>query len=167
MVKVREPQPGEILGQNYLLEQELGRGGFGVVFKARHIDIDRVVAIKVLLATYAAKDPRAKDRFKREAMIAASLDYPNSLRIFDYGETEAMQLLYGKSRYVTSEFELYDEQASFDAALIRLGLDLSGFGPNAQTLDGALRERLLRIYGFRIVSTSIEGGSVELEENAP
>ncbi len=86
--KVREPQPGEVLGQNYLLEKELGRGGFGVVFKARHIDIERVVAIKVLLATYAKKDPRAKDRFKREAMIAASLDYPNSLRIFDYGETD-------------------------------------------------------------------------------
>jgi len=88
VTRVREPVPGEILGQNYLLEQELGRGGFGVVFKARHIDIERVVAIKVLLATYAAKDPRAKDRFKREAMIAASLDYPNSLRIFDYGETD-------------------------------------------------------------------------------
>ena len=87
-MKVREPQAGEILGGNYILEQELGRGGFGVVFKARHIDIERVVAIKVLLATYAAKDPRAKDRFKREAMIAASLDYPNSLRIFDYGETD-------------------------------------------------------------------------------
>ncbi len=88
MINVREPVPGEVLGHNYLLEQELGRGGFGVVFKARHIDIERVVAIKVLLATYAKKDPRAKDRFKREAMIAASLDYPNSLRIFDYGETE-------------------------------------------------------------------------------
>jgi len=88
MTNGREPVPGEILGHNYLLEQELGRGGFGVVFKARHIDIERVVAIKVLLATYAKKDPRAKDRFKREAMIAASLDYPNSLRIFDYGETE-------------------------------------------------------------------------------
>ncbi len=88
MTKVRVPEPGEVLGQNYLLEKEIGRGGFGVVFKARHIDIDRVVAIKVLLATYALKDPRAKDRFKREATIAASLDYPNSLRIFDYGETE-------------------------------------------------------------------------------
>jgi len=88
MTKVREPVPGEILGGNYLLEKELGRGGFGVVFKARHIEIERPVAIKVLLATYAMKDPRAKDRFKREATIAASLDYPNSLRIFDYGQTD-------------------------------------------------------------------------------
>jgi len=85
---VREPMPGEILAQNYLLERELGRGGFGVVFLARHLDIERSVAIKVLLATYAAKDPTAKERFRREAKIAASLGYPNSLRVFDYGETD-------------------------------------------------------------------------------
>ncbi|MBL8787894.1 MAG: serine/threonine protein kinase [Deltaproteobacteria bacterium] len=87
-MKVREPAPGEILGNNYIIEQELGRGGFGVVYKARHADIERVVAIKVLLATYAAKDASARERFRREAMIAASLDYPNSLRIFDYGSNE-------------------------------------------------------------------------------
>lgn len=85
---VREPQPGEVLGQSYLLDKELGRGGFGVVFKARHLTIERIVAIKVLLATFAKKDPTAKERFRREATIAASLDYPNSLRIFDYGETD-------------------------------------------------------------------------------
>jgi len=87
-MNVREPQPGEVIGLHYVIEKELGRGGFGVVFKARHIDIDRVVAIKVMLATYAQKDPTAKERFKREATIAASLDYPNTLRVFDYGETE-------------------------------------------------------------------------------
>jgi serine/threonine protein kinase len=86
-MNVREPQPGEVIGLHYVIEKELGRGGFGVVFKARHIDIDRVVAIKVMLATYAQKDPTAKERFKREATIAASLDYPNTLRVFDYGET--------------------------------------------------------------------------------
>ncbi len=88
MEKVVEPVPGDILGKHYLIESELGRGGFGVVFKARHIDIERVVAIKVLLATYARKDPSAKERFRREATIAASLNYPNSLRVFDYGETD-------------------------------------------------------------------------------
>ncbi len=102
MTKIREPLPGEILGHNYILEKEIGRGGFGVVFKARHLDIDRSVAIKVLLATYGMKDPRAKDRFKREATITASLEYPNSIRIFDYGETDegvfyiVMEFVHGK-----------------------------------------------------------------------
>ncbi|MCA9517491.1 MAG: serine/threonine protein kinase [Myxococcales bacterium] len=87
-MEVQEPRPGEIIGHNYIIESELGRGGFGVVFKARHLDIDRVVALKVLLATYARKDPSAVDRFRREATIAASLDYPNTVRVFDYGETD-------------------------------------------------------------------------------
>jgi|GEM_PF-1155943 len=101
MEKVVEPVPGDIIGHNYLIECEIGRGGFGVVFRARHIDIERMVAIKVMLATSAQKDPSAKDRFRREATIAASLNYPNSLRVFDYGETEGgvfylvMELLKG------------------------------------------------------------------------
>lgn len=85
---IREPRPGEVLGQHYVIESELGRGGFGVVFKARHLDIDRMVALKVLLATYGQKDPTAVDRFRREARIAASLSYPNTVRVFDYGETD-------------------------------------------------------------------------------
>ncbi|PKN59349.1 MAG: hypothetical protein CVU56_01415 [Deltaproteobacteria bacterium HGW-Deltaproteobacteria-14] len=85
---IREPRPGEVLGLHYVIESELGRGGFGVVFKARHLDIDRMVALKVLLATYGKKDPTAVDRFRREATIAASLSYPNTVRVFDYGETD-------------------------------------------------------------------------------
>jgi len=84
---IREPRPGEILGQHYIIDSELGRGGFGVVFRARHTDIDRLVALKVLLATYGKKDPTAVERFRREATIAASLSYPNTVRVFDYGET--------------------------------------------------------------------------------
>jgi len=86
-IDIREPRPGEILGHHYVIESELGRGGFGVVFKGRHLDIDRLVALKVLLATYGQKDPTAVDRFRREATIAASLNYPNTVRVFDYGET--------------------------------------------------------------------------------
>jgi serine/threonine protein kinase len=88
MTEVREPQPGELIGEHYVIEKEIGRGGFGVVFKARHSDIGRVVACKVLLATSANKEPSALERFRREATIAASLDYPNTVRVFDYGETD-------------------------------------------------------------------------------
>ena len=99
---VREPRPGELIGGRYIIEAELGRGGFGVVFGARHVEIDRPVAIKVLLATFAAADATAVERFRREAMIAASLGYPNSVQLYDYGETEhgvffiVMELLQGK-----------------------------------------------------------------------
>jgi len=99
--KVREPQPGDVLGGRYVIDKVLGRGGFGVVFKARHLEIDRAVAVKALLATYASRDHTAVKRFRREAQIAASLHYPNTVQLFDYGETDqgifyiVMELLNG------------------------------------------------------------------------
>jgi serine/threonine protein kinase len=102
-MQVREPAIGDVIGDRYHIEQVLGRGGFGVVYRARHIDMDRPVALKVLLTTYAAAEPSAVERFRREARIAASLAYPNTVRLFDYGETDqgvffiAMELLHGRT----------------------------------------------------------------------
>jgi len=72
------------------------------------------------------------------------------VQFFDYGEEEKAQLLYLKSRYVTPDFERYEEQAGFDAALVGLGIDLSGFGPDAQTLDEVLRTKAVRITDFEL-----------------
>jgi DNA phosphorothioation-associated putative methyltransferase len=74
---------------------------------------------------------------------------------FDYGQEEKVQLLYGKSRYVPADFEGYEEQVRFDAELAGLGIDLSGFGPDGETLEGALRERRLRIEGLRFVPVPV------------
>lgn len=83
-----EPQEGDILAGRYRLDQTLGRGGFGIVFKAHDQETQRTVALKVLHATYARKDPKAVERFRREAILSASIAYPNSVRVFDYGQTE-------------------------------------------------------------------------------
>jgi serine/threonine protein kinase len=110
-MQVREPAIGDIIGERYLIEQVLGRGGFGVVYRARHLHMDRPVALKVLLTTYAAAEPSAVERFRREARIAASLAYPNTVRLFDYGETErgvfyiAMELLHGRTLTAMLETE--------------------------------------------------------------
>ena len=73
---------------------------------------------------------------------------------FDYGEGEKVQVLYGKSRYVTEGFERYEEQVAFERALGRAmegaGLDLGGFGPDLAALEEALRDRRLQIRGFRL-----------------
>ncbi len=82
-----EPEVGDNLVDRYRLEQVLGRGGFGVVFRAHDLKTERTVALKVLHATYARKDPKAVERFRREAILSASIGYPNSVRVFDYGET--------------------------------------------------------------------------------
>lgn len=73
-----------LLGQ-YSLERELGRGGMGIVYLAREVQLDRLVAIKVL-PPYLAVRPELRDRFLREARTAAQLSHPNIVPIYRVGE---------------------------------------------------------------------------------
>jgi len=65
----------------------LGRGGMGVVWKARHIGLDRPVALKVLPATVATT-PGFAERFQREARALARLSHPNIVAVHEYGERD-------------------------------------------------------------------------------
>src|SRR5262245_7650400 len=69
----------------YRIERTLGRGGMGVVYLAEDARLKRKVALKVL-APELADDDRFRDRFIRESELAASLDAPNVLPVFDAGE---------------------------------------------------------------------------------
>ena len=69
-----------VLSQQYTLERELGRGGMGVVFLARDLRLDRLVAIKAL-PLHLADDERVRERFLREARTAARLSHPNIVPI--------------------------------------------------------------------------------------
>jgi len=71
----------------YQLIDLLGRGGMGEVWRAHDTAIDRVVALKLLLPSYA-KDPDFEKRFRREARAAARLDDPHVVPIYDVGELE-------------------------------------------------------------------------------
>ena len=75
------------IGQRYALEEEIGQGGMGVIFKARHITMDRPVAIKVLLADIS-KDPQAMMRFQVEARAASILSHPNIITVYEFDITE-------------------------------------------------------------------------------
>ena len=68
------------LAGRYSLERELGRGGMGIVYLARDLRLERVVAIK-LLPPERAKDPAARERFVREARMAARLSHPHIIPI--------------------------------------------------------------------------------------
>jgi serine/threonine protein kinase len=70
----------EALSTQYVLERELGRGGMGIVFLARDLKLDRLVAIKAL-PLHLADDERVRERFVREASIAARLTHPNIVPI--------------------------------------------------------------------------------------
>ena len=73
------------LAGEYSLERELGRGGMGVVYLARDVQLDRDVAIKVL-PTHLARTPEARERFVREARTAAGLSHPHIVPIHRVGE---------------------------------------------------------------------------------
>src|SRR5690242_21869544 len=69
-----------VLAGRYSLDRELGRGGMGVVYLAREVHLDRSVAIKVLPPEHA-HDATLRERFLREARLAAQLSHPNIIPI--------------------------------------------------------------------------------------
>jgi hypothetical protein len=83
---VENPRPGDTFGR-YAILGELGRGGMGVVLRARQIDLEREVALKVLAAELADQEEFAA-RFRREASLLASVDSPHIIAVYDHGEFE-------------------------------------------------------------------------------
>jgi Protein kinase domain len=71
----------------YRITSVLGRGGMSVVYGAEHLRLGRAVALKVL-AHSLASDETFRERFSRESQLAASLDHPNIIPIYDAGEAE-------------------------------------------------------------------------------
>lgn len=84
---------------HYIVEEQIGRGGMGVVFRARHVDTGDVVALK-LMAPDLADNPAFRERFIREAEAGPSLGHPNIVPVFETGEADgelfiAMELIEG------------------------------------------------------------------------
>ena len=78
------PSVPRVIDNKYRIEQLLGRGGMGAVYRARDVRLDRMVAVKVVRADLL-NDGEAKRRFRREAQIVARLQHPAIVSVFDYG----------------------------------------------------------------------------------
>jgi serine/threonine protein kinase len=77
---------------HYEILEELGRGGFAVVYKAHDTTLDRVVALKVL-HSHLNTDPEFVQRFRQEAQVAAKLDHPNIVTIYEVDEEDGQHYL--------------------------------------------------------------------------
>jgi eukaryotic-like serine/threonine-protein kinase len=79
----RDPKPPQLVG--YELLEPLGSGGMGKVYKARHLGLKRLVALKMILTGYHAT-PNEWQRFRGEAEAVARLQHPNIVQIYEIGE---------------------------------------------------------------------------------
>ena len=112
MAKAKAPQaeikPGDVLGGKYRIERIIGQGGMGIVAAARHAELNRRVAIKVLPA-HLTPDDELVERFMREARAAARLRSEHAVKVVDVGSRSngspyiVMELLEGEDLGALSE----------------------------------------------------------------
>jgi serine/threonine-protein kinase len=94
-----DPRLGTVIA-GYRIEERIGRGGMGVVYRAEHINLQRRAAIKII-APDLAESVGFRERFTREARIAAALQHPNIVTVYDAGEVDG--LLYLAMQYIEGE----------------------------------------------------------------
>ena len=85
-LSISEIKPGVILSERYQLETQIGEGGFGTVYQARHLGLQRPVAVKILRASLT-NAPDALARFQREGITTCRVQHPNAISIYDFDVT--------------------------------------------------------------------------------
>lgn len=116
------PSQAEQQSRRYEVLDELGRGGMGIVYKARDQMLDRTVALKVLPPAVRAY-PQALENFMREAKSAAALNHPNIVTVYDVGEEAGetyISMEYVEGRTI-KELLVSDERLPHKAALVIAG----------------------------------------------
>ena len=121
-------QEFEFPGDRYQLQDPIGRGGMATIYRGRDLQMDRVVAIKVLREV-SSTDPKFVTCFQREAKAASALQHPNIVQIYDYGQSDGKyyivtELVEGTDlrRYLRSRGVLDVDRAVIIAHDVALGL---------------------------------------------
>lgn len=116
---------GKVIG-NYEILEEIGRGAMGVVFKAKQLSMDRVVALK-FLPKRMAQDEKRVQRFIREARAAGKLSHPNIVSVHDVGQAGGMH--YISMEYVdgaSAHTRVKKNGPMKEADAVELGLQIAG-----------------------------------------
>ena len=94
-----DPRLGTVIA-GYRIEERIGRGGMGVVYRAEHLNLQRRAAVKIIAPDLAGSEG-FRERFTREARIAAALQHPNIVTVYDAGEVDG--LLYLAMQFIQGE----------------------------------------------------------------
>ena len=124
---------GRIIGERYRVEQIVARGGMATVYLAVDLRLERKVALKII-HPHLANDISFRDKFIREARIAAKLSHPNLVNVFDQGEDGDMAFM---AMEFVSGITLRDALKDFGALDWKRALDL--FEPMLSGLAAAHR----------------------------
>jgi serine/threonine protein kinase len=89
---------GDVIGGRYRIVGELGRGGFGTVFDAVHATTGHSVAVKVMTPMGSDDGEEASRRFFQEASATSKLSHPNTVRVYDFGQTDGGDLFLAMER---------------------------------------------------------------------
>ncbi|MFO0759243.1 MAG: serine/threonine-protein kinase [Byssovorax sp.] len=143
-----ELSPGMVVADRFRLERELGKGGMGAVWLARHLSLDVPCAIKFILA-HAASSPELRGRFEREARAAAHIRSPHVVQILDYG-------VWQETPYIAME---YLEGEDLGERLARRGrLDAR----ETATIIGQVARALAKAHAAGIVHRDIKPSNIFL-----
>ena len=126
---------GSVICDRFEIVDKLGQGGMGSVYRAFQRSVKREVAIKLINASFS-RDRNAVRRFEREARLASQLSHPNTVSVFDFGQTEdgqmfiAMELIKGRTL-----LELLEQDRVFSTArAVRMGSQICDALEAAHTL---------------------------------
>ena len=147
---------GQLVAGRYRIEEPIGSGGMGVVYRAVQLPMERPVALKIVRRELSDA-PHARARFEREARVASALTHPSAVIVHDFGEHEgraflAMELVHGESLRalvargplgVARAIELATQLADVLAASHAIGLVHRDLKPENVLLEASGRARVL------------------------
>ena len=141
------PRPGEVVG-TFVLEEAIGVGGMGAVFRALDVQLDRHVALK-LLPPDQTGDPEIVQRFYQEGRSAAQLDHENIARVYSIGQD-------GSHHYIAFEY--------IEGVTVRRRVDEAGPLPVGEAVDIALQiaQALVHAAGRGVVHRDIKPSNIIL-----
>jgi serine/threonine protein kinase len=163
----------KILNNRYQLLEPLGKGGMAIVYRARDLMLERLVAVKVLREDYSG-DPAFQERFRQEAKAAANLSHPNIVTMHDFGldngqlflvmeyvpGTDLKTLIKQRGRFNPEEaLPLLIQACAGIGYAHRAGLVHCDVKPQNMLVTPDMRLKVADFGIARALSTSLRGGS--------